>query len=135
MPDISKWNINKVNYMYGFFYECSSLKELPDISKWNLEKNEDISYLFYGCSSLITFINDWPNNLSDKTESVLSNEIINSSYLSKDTFSFKENNDVNLSENNSKDNSKDDFKDNSKNNFKDNSGKGELYDYYDNFFK
>ena len=76
MPDISKWNINKVNFIYGLFYGCSSLKFIPDISKWNINniskftipdltdsKEEinvrinnnmitNISFFFYECSSL-----------------------------------------------------------------------------------
>ncbi len=35
LPDISKWNINKVRYMSYIFSECYSLGSLPDISKWN----------------------------------------------------------------------------------------------------
>ena len=34
LPDISKWNINKVTNMSGIFSNCFELKELPDISKW-----------------------------------------------------------------------------------------------------
>jgi len=81
IPDISKWNINKVHSIRGLFFGCSSLEFLPDISKWNINdysklynfSNEwlslstksylvdieedtgivmDISYLFYECSSL-----------------------------------------------------------------------------------
>ena len=36
------------------FSECSSLKALPDISKWNTNKIINISNLFYKCSSLKT---------------------------------------------------------------------------------
>ena len=35
LPDISKWNTNKVTDMSGMFSECESLKSLPDISNWN----------------------------------------------------------------------------------------------------
>ena len=38
--------------MYLLFGECSSLKSLPDISKWNTNKVTDMSSLFYYCSSL-----------------------------------------------------------------------------------
>ena len=34
------------------FRECSSLSFLPDISKWNTNKVNNMSYMFYGCSSL-----------------------------------------------------------------------------------
>ena len=36
-------------------YGCSSLISLPDISKWNTNKVTDISYIFDECSSLISF--------------------------------------------------------------------------------
>ena len=35
LPDISKWNTNKIVNMNGIFFECSYLESLPDISKWN----------------------------------------------------------------------------------------------------
>ena len=35
LPDISKWNTNKVAYMSGIFSGCKLLSSLPDISKWN----------------------------------------------------------------------------------------------------
>ena len=47
------------NYLYirYMFYNCSSLKKLPDISKWNTNKVYDISYLFHGCNSLLYYLN------------------------------------------------------------------------------
>ena len=53
IPDISKWNTNKVTTMECLFNECSSLKTLPDISKWNIQNVTDINYMFYKCLSLI----------------------------------------------------------------------------------
>ena len=35
LPDISKWNTNNVNYMYGMFYGCLSLLNLPNFKKEN----------------------------------------------------------------------------------------------------
>ena len=35
LPDISKWNMSKVEYLSGLFINCSSLTSLPDISKWD----------------------------------------------------------------------------------------------------
>ena len=35
LPDISKWNINKVSNMKSMFYNCYSLSSFPNISKWN----------------------------------------------------------------------------------------------------
>ena len=40
IPDISKWNVPKVQKINGIFKECLSLSELPDISKWNVNKSE-----------------------------------------------------------------------------------------------
>ena len=54
LPDISKWNTDKVIDMSWMFYGCSSLSSLPDISKWNTDKVIDMSGMFEGCSSLST---------------------------------------------------------------------------------
>ena len=43
--------------MKNMFYECSSLSSLPNISKWNTNKVTDMSYMFYGCSSLSSLPN------------------------------------------------------------------------------
>ena len=53
LPDISKWNTNKVRFMSDIFYKCSSLSSLPDISKWNTNKVRFMSKIFYGCSNII----------------------------------------------------------------------------------
>ena len=45
LPDISKWNTEKVTNMRSMFYSCSSLQSLPDISKWNTEKVTYMSYM------------------------------------------------------------------------------------------
>ena len=37
LPDISKWNTEKVQIMSGMFNGCKSLSSLPDISKWNIQ--------------------------------------------------------------------------------------------------
>ena len=52
LPDISKWNTKNIKNMNCLFYNCSSLRELPDISNWNINNVKDISALFYGCNSL-----------------------------------------------------------------------------------
>ena len=38
--------------MSGMFYSCKSLSSLPDISKWNIEKVTDMSEMFKGCKKL-----------------------------------------------------------------------------------
>ena len=42
-------NITDMNHM---FYGCSSLLSLPDISKWNTNKIKDMSWMFSNCSLL-----------------------------------------------------------------------------------
>ena len=42
MPDISKWNTNKVNDMSNIFNGCNSLSSLPKISIVNMENKENI---------------------------------------------------------------------------------------------
>ena len=37
LPDISKFDTEKITTMCGIFYFCSSLSTLPDISKWNIQ--------------------------------------------------------------------------------------------------
>ena len=39
--------INNVTNMSDMFYKCSSLSSLPDISKWNTNKVTDMSCIFY----------------------------------------------------------------------------------------
>ena len=39
--------------MSYIFYGCSSLSSLPDISKWNTNKVTYMSYMFDGCSNTI----------------------------------------------------------------------------------
>ena len=43
------------------FEGCNSLKLLPDISKWNTNKVSDFSYIFCGCKSLESLpnISNW----------------------------------------------------------------------------
>ena len=52
LPDIDKWNTQKVTNMSYMFYDCKSLSSLPDISKWNTQNVTDMRYMFYDCKSL-----------------------------------------------------------------------------------
>ena len=52
LPDLSKWNTDKVFKMDGMFYNCNKIYSLPDISRWNTENCISMSHLFYNCSSL-----------------------------------------------------------------------------------
>ena len=46
LPDISKWNTNKVNDMSQICYNCRTLASLPDISKWNTDNVNDMWGMF-----------------------------------------------------------------------------------------
>ena len=48
---LSNFNINKVKYMSGKFFGCSSLSSL-NLSDLNLNNVKDMSHIFSGCSSL-----------------------------------------------------------------------------------
>ena len=45
--------INHITNISEMFYECSSLISLPDISKWNTNKVTDMYNIFYGCLNII----------------------------------------------------------------------------------
>ena len=49
LPDLSKWNTEKVTYIHGMFYKCNSLISLPNLYKWNTNNVEDISEMLEGC--------------------------------------------------------------------------------------
>ena len=68
LPDISKWNTDKVTDMRHMFSNCKSLLSIPDISKWNTSNVKDISYMFSNCESLLSIadISKWNiNNVID----------------------------------------------------------------------
>ena len=72
LPDISKWDTNKVTDMSYMFYGCSSLSSLPDISKWDTKNVTNMSYIFSYCSSLVSLpdISKWEINKSLETENM-----------------------------------------------------------------
>ena len=61
LPDISKWNIIKVENMRGIFFYCKSLTYLDDISGWKTDNIKDLCGAFDNCSSLISLpdISKW----------------------------------------------------------------------------
>ena len=61
LPDISKWNIIKVENMRGIFFYCKSLSYLDDISGWKTDNITDLCGAFDNCSSLISLpdISKW----------------------------------------------------------------------------
>ena len=54
LPDISKWNTNKVIDIRYLFFGCSSLFSLPDISKWNINNVTNACLMLTNCISLIS---------------------------------------------------------------------------------
>ena len=52
LPDISKWDTNKVNNMSYMFYNCKLLLTLPDISTWNTKNVTNMNSMFKKCISL-----------------------------------------------------------------------------------
>ena len=54
LPDISKWNTNKVTKMEAIFISCG-LSCLPDISKWNTNKVTDFNNMFMLLYIIIIF--------------------------------------------------------------------------------
>ena len=46
LPDISKWNTDKIIDMSHLFYYCSSLKSLPDLSRWKTNNVTNMSNMF-----------------------------------------------------------------------------------------
>ena len=71
LPDISKWNTNKVGYISGIYERCSSLSSLPNYSKWNANYIPDKIDMFKGCSSLsslpdISILKTYNNNIAIK---------------------------------------------------------------------
>ena len=77
LPDISKWNTNRVESIDNMFYNCISLTFLPDLSKWNFSTFKIPDKMFLGCLSLSFF----PDNCHFKDPFIkkdLINDCINS---------------------------------------------------------
>ena len=65
LPDISKWNTEKVTNMSCIFCGCYSLKSLPkDLSQWNTSNCVSFNGMFYGCYNLkyLPDISNWDTN-------------------------------------------------------------------------
>ena len=54
LPDISNWNLSRVNSMSHMFCGCKSLISLPDLSKWNISNVNNMNCMFSECKSLIS---------------------------------------------------------------------------------
>jgi len=53
LPDISKWDTNKVDVLSNMFYGCSSLTSLPDISIWNINNDASMIFMLRDCENII----------------------------------------------------------------------------------
>ena len=137
LPDISKWNIKNINKLNSIFENCSLLTFIPNISKWKFNNRIKINNIFKGCNSLLIIpdISKWnidnpkvlniPSSNTDsisikeiKSDSILSQDIIEPYNLPEDSTSSKS-----IYERAPENNSS---LDSSKNN--------ELDDFYDNFY-
>ena len=52
IPDISRWDTNRVSDMSGMFEGCESLTKLPDIENWEFSEEPSIENMFKDCKSL-----------------------------------------------------------------------------------
>ena len=114
LPDISKWNTNKINKLNSIFENCSLLTFIPNISKWEFHNKIEINYIFKGCNSLLIIpdISKWnasdPEFFNDsafnsisisikeiKSDSIISENIMENSDLYEDLSSLEDNNDEN----------------------------------------
>ena len=46
LPDISNWNVEKVNNFCLIFCKCDNLKSFPDLSKWKIFQNVNKNEIF-----------------------------------------------------------------------------------------
>jgi surface protein len=70
LHDISNWITSNVTNMKYMFFGCSSLSSMPDISKWDTKNVTDTSYMFSYCFSLLSLpdISKWnTNKITDKS--------------------------------------------------------------------
>ena len=73
-PDVSNWDISKVEKMYAMFKyygNCDALDTLPDVSKWDTSRVEDVEGMFeeYGHGKVFSCMNltNWDTrNITDK---------------------------------------------------------------------
>ena len=64
LPDISKWNTNKVTNMSSMFSGNEKLTSLSDISNWNINNVTNMSSIFERCEKLTSLpdISNWNTN-------------------------------------------------------------------------
>ena len=52
LPDISKWNLNKITEINKMFQGYNELSAIPDISNWNISNISSLKYMFNYCESI-----------------------------------------------------------------------------------
>ena len=55
LPDISKWNTQKVTNIDSIFSGCSSLTSLPNISNWNIQNINSLKEILKDNTSFSKF--------------------------------------------------------------------------------
>ena len=56
-PDISRWDVSKVNNMWGMFKNCKNFNQ--DISRWDVSKVENMYGMFWGCENFNKDLSGW----------------------------------------------------------------------------
>ena len=73
IPNISKWDTNRIISLDMIFDNCISLFSLPDLSKWKVMKKYDLDEIFNNCPSLCSFPNIFNNRKSPPSKSKFNN--------------------------------------------------------------
>lgn len=60
--DLSTWNTENVESMYGMFFGCERLETIVGIENFNMKKCKNISYMFQYCHSLKLNVDNWKVN-------------------------------------------------------------------------
>jgi hypothetical protein len=82
------------------FYQCLSLEDLPEISQWNIQKLEDISYMFYNCTMInVSETINWNFEKIKEKKQFSTKSFTNERYLTISKTIIRKNNDFNISNN------------------------------------
>ena len=56
-PDISQWDVSKVEDMHSMFFICSNFNQ--DLSQWDVSNMKDMRYMFYKCRNFNQDLSRW----------------------------------------------------------------------------
>ncbi len=56
-PNISKWDVSKVENMDGMFFMCSNFNQ--DLSQWNVSNTKNMRNMFYKCEKFNQDLSKW----------------------------------------------------------------------------